>query len=174
MSYTTDRQPQGYPYFPTNKIREAMIGELVAINDYAYHISHSDIEEINEIWQHIMDDEKRHYGMFLDLLRKYDPAQYEMFKKVKKQIHINKKIKNPTCSSKKYNQDLILNYIRNDIKGELEAIILYEQHITEIPCKEVREVFHKIINDEKEHVEELTIVLLKYDKDKYGPISMNK
>lgn len=28
----------------------------------------------------------------------------------------------------------------------------------------------EVTADEKEHVEELTKILLKYDKDKYGPI----
>jgi rubrerythrin len=64
MSYTTEGQPQGYPYFYTNKIREALISEIIAINGYAYHIAHSDIKDINEVWHHIMEDEKRHYGMF--------------------------------------------------------------------------------------------------------------
>lgn len=27
-----------------------------------------------------------------------------------------------------YDKQIILNYVREDIKGELEAVILYEQH----------------------------------------------
>ena len=167
MSYTTDRQPQGFPYFPTNKIREAMIGELVAINDYNYHIAHSKIEEINEIWDHIRQDEKRHYGMLLELLRKYDPAQYAMYKEAKDHINLGEGKKSLKYYGKHLDRYSILNFIRDDIKGELEAIILYEQHIMEIPYKDVKDIFLEIINDEKEHVEELTMVLLKYDEDCY-------
>ena len=94
MSYTTMRQPQGIPVFFTNLIREAMIGEIVAINDYAKHIADSNISELNEIWEHIMEDEKRHYGMFLKLLRKYDPIQLSKFDEAKE--HVNIKGHSPT------------------------------------------------------------------------------
>ncbi|OFI01509.1 rubrerythrin [Clostridium acetireducens DSM 10703] len=169
MSYTTKHQPQGKVYCYTNKIREAIIAEIVAINDYAYHIANSKIKEINEVWHHIMEDEKRHYGMFLQLLREFDPIQYKKYIEVKDHIKLSVKTeKQDYCSN--YCNEITLNNIRNDIKGELEAVILYEQHIVEIPFKRVRDVFLEVINDEKEHLEELTAVLLKYDKDKYGPI----
>ncbi|MCY6959187.1 ferritin family protein [Clostridium brassicae] len=169
MSYTTNRQPQGISYCFTNKIREAMIAELVAINDYAYNIAHSDIKDINEILHHIMEDEKRHYGMFLKLLRKYDPIQYTKYMEVKEHIKLDKDAKYLNFYDKN-SEKMILNFIRDDIKGELEAIILYEEHLMEIPYKDIKETFMKVIEDEKEHVEELTLLLMHYDKDKYGPI----
>lgn len=169
MSYTTKRQPQGCAYFYTNKIREAMIAELVAINDYAYHIAHSDIKDITETLQHIMEDEKEHYGMFLQLLRKYDPAQFKKYMEVKDHLKLSKTSR-PINICVKPSQHMLLNFIRDDIKGELEAVILYEQHIMEIPIPDIRETFLKVINDEKEHTEELTRLLIHYDKDKYGPI----
>jgi rubrerythrin len=163
--------PQGHPYFGTNKIREALIGELVAINDYAEHIAMSNIEDINEVWHHIMEDEKRHYGMFLELIRKYDPQEAEKYLEAKKHVELEKKEKTPKCHI--HSEECILNLIRKDIKGELEAIILYEQQMIEICNKEVKRVYYEIIGDEKEHVEELTLLLMKYDKDKYGPIEEN-
>ncbi|MCY6370022.1 ferritin family protein [Clostridium ganghwense] len=169
MSYTTDRQPQGLPYCFTNKLREAMIAELIAINDYAYHISRSDIKDINEVLYHIMEDEKRHYGMFLKLLRKYDPVQYSRYIEAKEHVELNKNAKHINIREK-HSEDSLLNFIRLDIKGELEAIILYEQHLIEIPHKDIKQTFIDVIADEKEHVEELTLVLMHYDKDKYGPI----
>ena len=39
MSYTTDGHPQGRPNKMSNCIREAMIAEIVAINQYNYHIN---------------------------------------------------------------------------------------------------------------------------------------
>ncbi|EPY2274639.1 ferritin family protein [Clostridium sporogenes] len=170
MSYTTLRQPEGFPYCFTNILREAIIAEIVAINDYRYHIANSPLDELNDIWHHIMEDEKKHYGMFLSLLRKYDPVQYEKYKYV--QDHIDLKDKTPKFPEylPEYNKQLILNNIRSDIKGELEAIVLYEDQILHVPYKDIVDTFMEVIADEKEHVEELTAVLLKYDKDKYGPI----
>lgn len=169
MSYTTEGQPQGYPYFYTNKIREALISEIVAINGYAYHIAHSDMKDINEVWHHIMEDEKRHYGMFLELLRKYDPVQCARYMEAKEHVELSKNSKYLNVFGK-HSEDLILNFIRNDIKGEFEAVILYEQNAFEIPYKDIRETYIEIAGDEKEHAEELTLVLMHYDKDKYGPI----
>lgn len=173
MSYTTMRQPQGVPVFFTNLIREAMIGELVAINDYAKHIADSNINEINEIWEHIMEDEKRHYGMFLKLLRVYDPIQLSKFEEAKEHVNL-KGNTHPGLYCPQYSRELILNNIRNDIKGELEAIILYEQHLVQIPTKDGKELFAEIIGDEKEHMEELTLLLLEYDPHSYGPIDMKR
>jgi rubrerythrin len=168
MSYTTSKMPQGFPYCWTNMIREAMIGELVAINDYREHIAKSNVKDINEVWYHIMEDEKRHYGIFLELLRKYDPQEAEKYKEALEHVNLTKKEEIPPC--KISSQECILNLIRNDIKGELEAVILYEQHMLQIPNKEVKEVYYEIIGDEKEHTEELTLLLMKYDKNQYGPI----
>lgn len=59
MSYTVPGgQPQGKPIFVTSKIREAMVAELTAINDYTYHIANSKMEEVNKVWRMIMLDEK--------------------------------------------------------------------------------------------------------------------
>jgi rubrerythrin len=127
LSYTNPNGlPQGRPYCDTNKIREALIAELVAINGYANHIANSNVKEINEVWYSIIKDEKKHYGWFLNLLRQYDPIEYQKYKE-------NKNLKEgPKDPMQKYHPDydtqLILNNIREDIKGELEAVILYEQH----------------------------------------------
>lgn len=168
MSYTTAGAPQGDPIFKTNMIQEAMIGELVAINEYANHIAESNIAEINHVWEHIMQDEKRHYGMLLELLRRYDRVQMQKYDEVKE--HIDLHGREITSSNSRNTTSQILNYIRSDIKGELEAIILYESHIVRFSSTQMKEVYTEIVNDEKEHVEELTALLLQYDPDKYGPI----
>ena len=36
---------------------------------------------------------------------------------------------------------LYINNVREDIRGELEAVILYEQEYIDIPCKDIRQVF---------------------------------
>lgn len=85
MSYTNPNgQPQGIAHLDTNKLREILIAEIDAINGYEDHIANSYMEDINSAWKSIMGDEKKHYGMILTLLRKYDPAQYQAYKKAAK------------------------------------------------------------------------------------------
>jgi len=169
LSYTTrNGQPQGISYCFTNKIREAMIAEIIAINGYAEHIANSNMEELNAAWKSIMGDEKKHYGMFLTLLRKYDPDQYEKYQEDKGLKY------GPKGPMQVYKPDLdkqiILNNLRQDIKGELEAVILYEQEFGDIPCEDIRHVFYSVITEEKGHLEHLTELLLKYDTDNYGSL----
>ena len=59
-----------------------MIAELVAINDYSEILAHSDIKILNNILHHIMEEEKEHYGRFLNLLRKVDEEQYYRYRQV--------------------------------------------------------------------------------------------
>lgn len=166
MSYTnSDGQPQGFARVDTNKLREILIAEIIAINGYAQHIANSNMADINTAWTHIMEDEKKHYGMILTLLRKYDPFQYKSYKE-----HIGDKAgaKSPMQTFiPKYDKQLILNNIREDIKGELEAVILYEQQLDSIPYQDIRYALFSIINEEKGHAEHLTQLLLKYDPNKY-------
>jgi rubrerythrin len=116
--------------------------------------------EINKVWHNIMRDEKEHYGMFLTLVRKYDPGQYQEYLRFK-DIQINV---TPVQTYKgEYDKQIILNNVRSDIKGELEAVILYEQINGEMPYQDIRDTFNKIILDEKEHTEMLTSVLLEYE-----------
>lgn len=41
-----------------------------------------------------------------------------------------------------YDKQIILNNIREDIKGEFEAVILYEQYLSVIPYVDVRDTLH--------------------------------
>lgn len=165
MSYThPSGQPQGTASQITNKLREILISEIIAVNGYQTHIANSSMEEINKVWHSIMKDEKKHYGMILTLLRKYDPEEYRQYEAHKallfdNQYSIQKYVPN-------FDRQLILNNIRDDIKGELEAVILYEEDLSRYP-KDIRMVLQSIIYEEKGHTEHLTKVLLKYDSDKY-------
>jgi rubrerythrin len=166
MSYTYPvGQPQGIAEIFTNKLREILLGEIYAINGYSVHIANSNMADINAAWKSIMGDEKKHYGMILTLLRKYDPAQYQAHID-----HINDKLgpKSPMQSyTPDYNSQIILDNIREDIKGEFEAVILYEQLLNVLPSEDMRNTLCSIINEEKGHSEHLTELLLKYDTDKY-------
>lgn len=166
MSYTHPfGQPQGAASLVTNKLREAMIAEIIAINGYEEHIANSTMREINSSWQKIMDDEKKHYGMFLTLLRKYDPEQFNAY-----QEHISS-AQNLRSSMQSYTPDyqkqIIHNNLREDIKGELEASILYDALADKITQSDVKQTLLTISAEEKGHVEHLTRLLLKYDRDEY-------
>lgn len=167
MSYTNPYgQPQGIARKITNMLRQIIIAEIIAINGYQSHIANSNMQDINEVWHHIMLDEKEHYMLAINLLRKYDPVEYKYFSSQHEEFSVQKsplQIYKPN-----YDKQIILNNIREDIKGELEAIILYEEELAEFSHKDIRVTLQKIIDDEKEHTEHLTQVLLKYDPDPYG------
>jgi rubrerythrin len=168
MSYTQpDGQPQGISRQFTNKLREILIAELIAINGYQSHIENSNIEEINGVWHSIMLDEKKHYGWILALLRKYDPDQYAQFLEFK---NANPGARQPIKTYSEPGNQMILNNIREDIKGELEAVILYEEELPLLPHNDIRKVLSSIIIEEKGHSEHLTRLLLKYDPDIYDSL----
>lgn len=169
MSYThPNGQPQGAAQKSTNRLREILISETVAINGYQEHIARSGIEEINMAWHSIMLDEKKHYGWVLQLLRKYDPEQYKQFLAHKNDTsgpRIPFQLKSVPSDAA-----TILNFLREDIKGELEAVILYEADLSRYPYKDIRTTLVSIIDEEKGHAEHLTGLLLKYDPDSYDEL----
>jgi rubrerythrin len=60
-------------------LREDLIGELEAINQYQTHIDKIDNEEVRELLQHIRDDEKEHVAEITHLLARIDSIQREKF-----------------------------------------------------------------------------------------------
>jgi len=62
-------------------LREDLIGELRAINQYQEHIDETDDEEIKKVLSHIRDDEKEHVAEITKILRKLDKTQEEKFQK---------------------------------------------------------------------------------------------
>ncbi len=62
-------------------LREDLIGELQAINQYQEHINETDNEEIKKILGHIRDDEKEHVAELTKIIRKLDETQEEKFQK---------------------------------------------------------------------------------------------
>lgn len=169
MSYTHPYgQPQGVAHHFTNRLREILVAEIIAMNGYQSHIASSNIEEINEAWHSIMLDEKKHYGWILLLLRRYDPEQNRQFME-----HINDNPgKTPIqAQSIQYDTRNILNNIRDDIKGEMEAVILYEAELNRYSQRDIVTTLRSIIDEEKGHAEHLTRLLLKYDPDIYDDLT---
>ena len=62
-------------------LREDLIGELDAINQYQEHIDETDDEEIKKVLGHIRDDEKEHFAELTKIIRKIDETQEEKFQK---------------------------------------------------------------------------------------------
>lgn len=62
-------------------LREDLIAELGAINQYQEHIDEADNEEIKKVLGHIRDDEKEHVAELTKIIRKLDETQEEKFQK---------------------------------------------------------------------------------------------
>ena len=62
-------------------LREDLMGELEAINQYQKHIDETDNEKIKKVLSHIRDDEKEHFAELVKLIQELDPAQKEKFQK---------------------------------------------------------------------------------------------
>jgi len=170
MSYTTERQPQGIAKSAEGFLREGLVAEVVAINDYSHFITITENKELKELFHHIMEDEKRHYVMFLNALRCIDPEQAALEEEAREHVNISSKEKYKDYTNK-YDKDVnLLVTIREGIKGELEAILLYEQFVRNLDNSTLVKIINEITRDEKEHVEELTRALVILDKDNYGTL----
>ena len=64
-----------------NNLRDDLVGELQAINQYQEHIDESNDEEVKKVLSHIRDDEKEHYAELTKIIRKMDQTQEEKFQK---------------------------------------------------------------------------------------------
>ena len=62
-------------------LREDLMGELKAINDYQKHIDALINDEAKHVLEHIRDDEKEHVAELTKLIRQLDKTQEAKFKK---------------------------------------------------------------------------------------------
>jgi len=62
-------------------LRENLIGELQAINQYQEHIDKTNNEKIKKVLSHIRDDEKEHFAELVKLIQELDEIQKEKFQK---------------------------------------------------------------------------------------------
>jgi len=63
-------------------LREDLISELQAINQYQEHILDLESEEAVNTLEHIVEEEKEHVAELLRLIQNLDPAQAEKFKRI--------------------------------------------------------------------------------------------
>ncbi len=155
MSYTTlNGMPQGTPITAKGLVREALIGELIAINSYQQSLAYSDIDELNGFLLELMQDEIHHYHLLTQYLNKIDSEQAEMFKAIQKQdFNVNFTV-NPLAVKTKSSMDIVTQ-LRNNIKGELEAILSYDEIASKLREPNGKALIQAITKDEKEHVAEL-------------------
>jgi len=64
-------------------LRENLMGELEAINQYQGHIDETDNKEIKKVLGHVRDDEKEHVAELTKIIRRLDRIQEEKFQKEK-------------------------------------------------------------------------------------------
>lgn len=62
-------------------LREDLIEELQAINQYEEHIEALEDEEAIRVLEHIRDDEKEHVAELIKLIQMLDPTQSKKFDK---------------------------------------------------------------------------------------------
>jgi len=62
-------------------LREDLIAELQAINQYQDHIDSLENEDAIRVLEHIRDDEKEHVAELTKLIQRLDDMQAEKFKK---------------------------------------------------------------------------------------------
>lgn len=63
-------------------LREDLIGELQAINQYERHIFNLENEEAVNTLEHIVEEEKEHVAELLRLIQNLDSVQAEKFKRI--------------------------------------------------------------------------------------------
>ena len=62
-------------------LREDLVGELQAINQYQDHIEALDDDEAIKVLEHIRDDEKEHVAELMKLIQRLDSTQADKFRK---------------------------------------------------------------------------------------------
>ena len=63
-------------------LREDLIGELQAINQYQEHVLDLENEEAVNTLEHIIEEEKEHVAELLKLIQNLDPVQADKFKEI--------------------------------------------------------------------------------------------
>jgi len=63
-------------------LREDLVGELQAINQYHGHVLVLENEEAVTILEHIIEEEKEHVAELLRLIQSLDPVQADKFKEI--------------------------------------------------------------------------------------------
>ena len=81
MTYESDHEDEDGVEIDLEMLRQDLIGELQAINQYQEHIDTIDDEGAIRVLEHIRNDEKEHVAELTKLIQKLDATQAEKFEK---------------------------------------------------------------------------------------------
>jgi rubrerythrin len=84
MSYSSEETDDGQLAMidDLEMLREDLVSELEAINQYHEHILVLENEEAVTALEHIVGEEKEHVAELLKLIQNLDPVQAEKFKEI--------------------------------------------------------------------------------------------
>jgi len=85
MSYSFDEEslsPEEELSMDLEMLREDLMGELQAINQYQEHIESLENDEAVTTLEHIIGEEKEHAAELVKLIQRLDTIQAEKFKKI--------------------------------------------------------------------------------------------
>ncbi len=82
MAYVSDDDELEEEVMDVEVLREDLIDELQAINQYEEHIDLLEDEDAKRILEHIRDEEKEHVAELFNLIRRLDPVQEEKLRKL--------------------------------------------------------------------------------------------
>ena len=81
MTYDADYEDENGVEMDLEMVRQDLIAELQAINQYQEHIDTMEDEEAVRVLEHIRDDEKEHVAELTKLIQRLDATQAEKFTK---------------------------------------------------------------------------------------------
>ncbi len=155
----------------TCSLRILMKATLESINHYEQHMQECDLEDLNEVWQYMIENEKLHYGILAKLIRELDKDQSDAYEKICAHgFTLSFKIQASPLMVKK-RRFILLSYIREDIMRELSQMNCNEIISMQIPLPAAVQVVKTINRNKKEHIEQLTRILTDLDTDSYGDLS---
>ena len=82
MAYSGEMSEMEEREMDLQMLRDDLVGELQAINQYQDHIGSLEDEEAKRTLEHIRDEEKEHVAELTRLLLKLDPTQAEKFREI--------------------------------------------------------------------------------------------
>ena len=85
MSYSPEEEdfsPEEELSMDMEMLREDLVGELQAINQYQEHLEMLGNDEAVTVLEHIVEEEKEHFAELVKLIQALDTVQAEKFKEI--------------------------------------------------------------------------------------------
>lgn len=164
-------------------LRDAAADEREAIADY-FHAAHHTC--MSELFLDIIEDEMQHYVMIMHHISMLDPVQAEMLKEeglseltmngmMKKmrakwmKKHTTPEPEDAEVSPLDEDELEEVCYLTNALVGEFKAINKYQCYMKKAEIDHNKHLFCHLMNDEKEHVAELTKAIFAITQEPLPP-----